>query len=312
MNRINAYVLAADPTWLEASVRAYYPRVNRIIVSYDRSGRGWTGAPIPVDECVARLRAIDSEKKMEFIAGNFSAPASDPMENDTLQRNTALREAEKNADWVLQLDTDEWLPDVDVFFNAIHRAQTLNLPAVEWPMRVLYRNLSSGRALEVCAAGGREHFEYIAPVAVRSGSTLIHSRRTTGPFLRAVVKGDEESIQLKRPVADGEVREPLLLGAAAIIHNSWARSPAELRRKLASWSHSGPRAWIYYAARWLPSVWFWRWMRDLHPFFGGVWPALRVCQQQLPVRSALPERLYRTEILNSRSSPANGTEGAIQ
>jgi hypothetical protein len=308
MKRVNAYVLAADPTWLEHSVRTYYPHVHRIVVSYDRAGRGWTGAPIPVEECINRLRAIDGEDKMQFVPGHFSAPVKDPMENDTLQRNTALDLAGQGADWVLQLDTDEWLPSWGPFYAALRRAEALGLSALEWPMRVLYRRLADGEFLEVCAAGGLDHFEYIAPVAVRSGSHLVHSRRTEGSFLRPVVRGDQQSIQLKRPIETREVREKLLDSSQAIVHNSWARSPAELRRKLASWSHSGLRAWFYYGGRWLPSVWVWRWMRNIHPFFGEVWPALRRYPHQLPSTQGSRREWEQ----NATDSPARADGNAIQ
>ena len=282
MKRIKAYILAADPTWIECSVSAYYPCVEEIIVSYDRRGLGWTGAPVALDECLERLRAVDFDRKMKFVPGDFSGAVRDPMENDTLQRNVALQLASEDADWVLQLDTDEYLPSPAALLGALQKADLLGAGALEWPMRVLYRNLPGGRALEICARDGSDHFEYIAPVAVRSGKRLVHSRQTNGAVLRALVRGDCSSVQLSRPLAVGEVREELLNSGEAIIHNSWARSPADLRRKLASWSHASARAWIYYWARWLPSIWTWRWMRNLHPFFGGVWPALRVCPILLP------------------------------
>lgn len=281
MMRLNAYVLAADPTWLEASVGAYYERVGEIVVSYDSRGRGWTGAPIPVEECLSRLRAIDHKGKMRFEGGIFSNSAPDPMLNDTLQRNAALASASRGADWVLQLDTDEWIPNFDRFQKGIARADALSLSGLEWPMRVLYRR-DGERALEVCSLQNRDHFEYIAPVAVRAGTRLVHSRRSDTPFLRAVAEGDRESIQLLREPSSLESRETLLQLSDAIVHNSWARTPRDLRRKLASWSHSSVRAWLYYFTRWLPSKWMWRWMRNLHPFFGGVWPALRFCEVPLP------------------------------
>jgi hypothetical protein len=225
MKRIKAYVLAADPSWLERSVGAYYAFVEEIVVSYDRSSRGWTGAPIPVEECLTRLSVMDGERKMRFVPGDFSSAVKDPMENDTLQRGTALEIASTEADWVLQLDTDEWLPEPGALFEAIKTADQLGVGGVEWPMRVLYRRLAMGGALEVCAPDGGDHFEYIAPVAVRAGSRLRHSRRAEGSFLRAVVRGDSRSIQLKRPLEAGEIREERLGPNQAIVHNSWARSP---------------------------------------------------------------------------------------
>lgn len=288
MKRIKAYVLAADPTWLEQSLGAYYGLVDEIIVSYDRSSRGWTGAPIPVEECLTRLSVLDRCKKMRFVPGDFSSPVKDPMENDTLQRRIALQLASEDADWVLQLDTDEWLPAPLALFDAIERADELEVDGVEWPMRVLYRRLRTEGALEVCSTDGGDHFEYIAPIAVRAGVRLRHSRRIDGRILRAVVKGDSRSLQLTRPVEAGEIREERLRPDEAIFHNSWARSPVELMRKLASWSHSGPSAWRHFFFRWLPAPFVWKRQRNLHPLFGPVWPSLRVCPFLLPNLSRIP------------------------
>ncbi len=277
--QIHAYVLAADPTWLERSVRSYYPFVRKIIVSFDEQGCGWTGRAVPVEECLQRLRRIDGDAKMEFCGGRFSSPASDPMSNDTAQRRVALELAGVGADWVLQIDTDEWMPRPEALVRVLHRADELGLRGVDWPMRVLYRRISPDRLLEVCAPDGEDHFEYIAPIAVRSGTRLEHSRRTGNAFLRPTVKGDTRSMQLSRSPLEGEVREELLAPGEAILHNSWARSPREVARKLATWSHSCGRVWFYYALRWLPSVWLWRFQRNVHPLFGPVWPALRVCPE---------------------------------
>ena len=57
--KLAAYILAADPAWIDWSVPSYYDLVDRIIVSYDGDGLGWTGAPLQIEECLNRLRAID-------------------------------------------------------------------------------------------------------------------------------------------------------------------------------------------------------------------------------------------------------------
>lgn len=288
MKRINAYVLAADPTWIERSVNAYYPFVERIVVSYDRNSRGWTGAPVPVEECLTRLSVLDGDRKMRFVGGDFSSPDRDPMENDTFQRGVALAHASEEADWVLQLDTDEFLPVPQALLEAIQVADSLGLVGVEWPMRVLYRRLRLTEALEVCAPDGADHFEYIAPIAVRSGTALTHSRRTEQSVLRAVVHGDSRSFQLRRPLEKGEVRQERLHPHEAIVHNSWARSPVEMMRKLASWSHSGSAAWLHFFLKWLPATLLWRHQRDVHPLFGPVWPALRLCPLRLGPIGGMP------------------------
>lgn len=281
---LHAYILAADPTWLTASVSSYYAAVDRIIVSYDRDGIGYTGVPVPVDECVRRLREVDLEGKMRFCPGRFARRHPDPHASETEQRRAALSEASDGADWVLQIDTDEVLPNPAALIDMLRRADELGLDAVEWPMRVLFRRLGDGRYLEVCAAGARDRFEYPGPIAVRPGVRLVVGRRTDGPFLRPVVRGDAHSLQIVRPAEDGERRVEGLEPLDAILHNSWARTAANVRAKIATWSHSnGWKSQLFYYLRWRPAPYLWPWMRDFHPFARGLWPALKPVDGPLQV-----------------------------
>lgn len=272
--RLAAYVLAADPTWIEKSVAAYYDHVAEIVVSYDDDGLGWTGSRVSSDEALARLRAIDPAGKMRFVGGNHHSLATAPV-NELQQRQEALDSLADAADWVLQIDTDEVLPDVDVLTAALQHADAHGLQIVEWPMRVLYRQLSPRDFLVVTGKDGRGSFEYPGPIAVRPGVVLNDARRADGPFLRPVVDGDDASLQVVRPPVDGEDRSFRIREDQTILHNSWARSPAVVLRKVRSWGHyAGWRSWRYYAGTWLPSKYLWRWQRDLHPFSDGLWPRL--------------------------------------
>ena len=84
----------------------------------------------------------------------------------------------------------------------------LGAAAVEWPMRVLYRRLGPGSYLLVTSRSGEAHHEYPGPVAVRAGARLTVARRTDGPVVRAVVRGDDRSLQVTRPAGPGETRLP--------------------------------------------------------------------------------------------------------
>jgi hypothetical protein len=274
---INAYVLAADPTWIEASILSYYDLVGKIVVSYDALSRGWTGAPINVRHCLSRLAAIDRDNKLVMSPGYYSREEHTPIENDTHQRQCALDEAGIGADWVLQLDTDEVLPRQGPLIQMLAEAERRDIGAVEWPMRVLFRKLGSGRFLEVCAKSGADRFEYPGPVAIRPGSRLVNARRTTSAFLRPVVRGDVSSLQVCRPLETGE-RRTTCESADAILHNSWARDAVSIRQKIRSWSHNdGWRTYLFYLAKWKPAPLLWRFMRDLHPFARDLWPALKLC-----------------------------------
>ncbi len=277
---LTAYILAADPAWIEDSVNSYYDIVDEIIVSYDQSKRGWTGEYIPVDECLNRLRLIDRDHKLRLCPGDYARLDHTPMENDTNQRQAALSAAGADADWILQVDTDEVIPTTDALVKVIQAAAEQGISAVEWPMRVLFQRLRDGRFLEVCSLDGHDRFEYPGAVAVRPDAKLVDARRVGGVFLRPLVAGDDYSMQICRPTEQNESRQQLLTGADAILHFSWVRSASALRGKIASWGHSqGWRSWLFYYRYWLPAPRLWRTMHDFHPFARGLWPALKVSQQ---------------------------------
>jgi hypothetical protein len=129
--------------------------------------------------------------------------------------------------------------------------------------------------MEVVARDGAPRYDYPGSVAVRPGVELLDGRRAAGESLRAVVVGDHSSLQIMRPAVAGEHRWIALEHDDAILHNSWARSPHEIRQKIHSWGHAnGLRGEFYYWFRWYPSPLTWRLLRDLHPFARGLWPRL--------------------------------------
>jgi hypothetical protein len=357
-----AYVLAADPTWIRTSVLAYYPYVSRIVVSFDRRGRGWSGEPVPARRCVAALKSIDRERKVQFAPGDFSGTHDDLMAAETAQRQAALDAAAEGADWVLQIDTDEVLPDAGALSRALVATHE-PFVAVSWPMRVLYRRLGRGRFLEVANEDGSLHVEYPGPVAVRSGTRLDHARwaaPSAGPLFKVPLAAPAEDaagaaaspVAAAKPAAQPAAQpaarpaaepEPVMTvvdvaaaeraaelaadragdrvvatasaparpaapaapsppparppappaGIAATPdqvawHNSWARSPRAVRRKVMSWGHGGPDMLEYYDQVWLPSAESWEELRDIHPLQGPRWPRLVPAPER-------PFRLHRLD-----------------
>jgi hypothetical protein len=269
-------VLAADPTWIRSSILRYYDHLDVLIVSASDNGRGWTGAPVRSEECVTAVLELDHRGIVEVVRGTW-IDAVEPMRADTAQRQAAVDAIGERADWILQLDTDELLPDLDQVVAAIHHAEALGVDAVEWPMRVLFRRLRGGRYLEVVSRNGDRRFEYPGAIAVRSGIRLRDARRPGGPYLRPTVSGDVQSLQVARPPEPGEHRSWVLPASAAVLHNSWARSPRDVRSKVRSWGHGGTwRASAYFWLIWWPAPLTWRWLRSFHPFARRLWPRLGI------------------------------------
>ena len=148
-------------------------------------------------------------------------------------------------------------------------------------MRVLFRR-TRRHIFEVVGADGSTRYDYPGAIAVRPEVRVVDARRVGGAFLRPVVSGDRSSLQLTHPLAPGEERWEALEPSQAVLHNSWARSPREIRQKTRSWGHaSGWRGRLYYFAVWLPIPVTWRWARDIHPFARGLWPRV---ERRVPTR----------------------------
>ncbi|HEX2856170.1 MAG TPA: hypothetical protein VHO26_01645 [Propionibacteriaceae bacterium] len=270
--RIGAYLLPGDPVWLASSLSRYYDLLDDLVVVVPDTGTGWTGRPLPVEECLEIIGRHDPRGLRRIVRGEWY-DAEQPMHAETAQRQAGIAALRGRVDWILQIDNDEVLPHVGPLLSAIESAEQQELSAIEWPMRVLYRRTRTGRYLEVVDPGG-PRYDYPGPIAVRPGVELVDARRCRGPFLRTVVRGDDRSLQVRHAVAEGEVRDERLAEGDAIVHNSWARSPASIRRKLSTWGHASPRTRLYYLTRWLPAPVTWPVMRDFHPFSRQLWPRL--------------------------------------
>ena len=281
--RIKAYILVADPAWIEPSVLSYYDIVEEIIVSYDQDRLAWTGAPIPaVDECLDRLKAIDRDKKMRLSPGHYARLDHKPMENETYQRQCCIEEAGSDIDWVLQLDTDELLPDSQEFVRRLDEEVPAEYQAVDWPMRTFFQRTPAGGFLEVCSLLRKQISSYPGHAAVRPGTVLHYARQTQLPCWRYDVRPKDTD-----PAAGNRPVHAVLPEDKAILHFSWIRTEEEIYNKLKSYGHSNEFDWQrYYEQVWKAAPRRWRWMVKFHPFCGYWWPALRQIQ--------VPPSLLRT------------------
>ncbi|GAA1469075.1 hypothetical protein [Microbacterium thalassium] len=245
--RVSAYALLADPTFLRESIAAYYDHVDRIVVCFDRTSTSWTGTPLPVDVCREMVREIDVDGKCVELAGDFSDTARAPLENDTLQRQTALDAASDGADWVLQLDTDEVITDAPDFFASLALADQADADGLDYPSRRLYARISPGRYLEQCRRFGRVAASFPGPLALRPGAHLRLARQADVPLYRVDFDRRGTDPWQPRGVEVHRVIDP----DRAVLHFSWVRTPDVILRKFA-WSGHAPeiegpaeyRAWL--------------------------------------------------------------------
>lgn len=243
--RVTAYVLAADPAWVEDSIRSYYDLVDRIVVSFDDSDTGWTGKPVEASGTVARIRAIDEAGKCDFFPGSHYRPGEHPLESETRQRRTALAAAADGADWVLQLDTDEIVPDLDVLAGSLRDAERRALQGVDFPARRIVQHVRGSWYLEDARRWSRLRGSYPGPIAVRPDATLTHCRQGPTQLFRLDLRhfNTDPSHPPTTPV------HAVLHPRQAIIHMSWVRTGSGLVAKVESFGHAD-QDWTDDVARW--------------------------------------------------------------
>jgi hypothetical protein len=245
--RLKAYLLAADPAWMDASVTSYYELVDEIVVSSDKDGLGWTGKPVESAECIERLKAIDMDKKMRFITGHYARRDYHPVVNDTYQRQVAFDEASKDADWVVHIDTDEVLATPAVFKSCLEEANDRGFAAMDFPGRFLYKQVGEDRYLEMCSRFWRTAAGYPGPVAAIPGTKLRLCRQCDVPLFRVDFRARSTSLAhpktapVHRVIGEHE----------GIYHYTWVRDEAAMIRKTETWGHAPDKKWDSELAHWL-------------------------------------------------------------
>ena len=252
-----------------------------MVISFDSTYIGWTGAPIPVAKCLFDLHSLDVDSKIVELAGDYSTISGNPMDRETKQRQDCVDYLSDYVDWIVQLDTDELIPDFDKLV-AISENVPAGIAGIEWPMRVLYRKVGEFDYLAVSDCHLKPIYEYPGPILVRANVQFRHARNIFEPIVRYSVRDDSSSLQLQSQHTTGITVVPDLEHGDAIIHNSWARSSSVVFTKIRSWGHSqGLKSLLYFVLFWYPSPLTWPLLRNFHPFARGLWPRLSVINVNL-------------------------------
>ena len=101
--RLGAYVLPGDPTWLRSSLSSYYHLLDDLVVPIPEDGRSWTGATLPVRDCLTAINRVDTRRLMRHISGRW-IDRRQPLQAEIAQRQACVN-ALNGVDWVLQVRT---------------------------------------------------------------------------------------------------------------------------------------------------------------------------------------------------------------
>lgn len=250
----HAYVLAGDPAWLSHSVGSYYAFVDRIVVSYDRRGLSWSGHPMSVSKALDRVRGLDRDGKVVLLPGNHSDSDRHVLQVETEQRQQALDAASEDADWVLQLDTDEIPLRMESLLAALDRADRSGADGLDYPLRDLYQQVGGSTFLERCGRLWSTQASFPGPVAVRAGTRLNHCRQAEVPLYRVDFAAHNTD-----PWHPPSVRVDAVIDEQeGIAHLSWVRTVEQMTEKASTSGYASQVDWPVELRRW-------EWRRR-HPF----------------------------------------------
>ena len=239
--------VAYDYRYAWRAIRSYYGIADEIILGLDRDRIAWSGRPFEIDEGDFRrwLAAADPLGKIRLVEGDFHAQAT-AHRNDTFARK-ALSLHCKKGNWIVQIDSDEILLNPEEFRDW--------LLARRWPWLV------QGRWRVVFKLFGEDYL-----VVDKDGAFTSVATRRRGSYT-----GSRNTRGFKR-------RSPLNL-----LHFAWGRSEAELRQKLACWTHFADFDTSRMLELWKSvDLHNYRGFRDIHPLDGPDWPALRLVRKGDP------------------------------
>ncbi len=245
--RLGAYILLGDPAHFEQSVRTIYAIAEPIVAVYDEAGLSWSGRPLQIERCLSEVDRIDEEGKVVLLPGNFHDTGLAPLEAETLERNAGISALGEGVDWIVQIDTDEVLGSPARFVEAIGRAQSEGMSALDYPARWLYGHVKGYTYLERCRRMWGIAAGYPGPMAVKAGTTLEMARQCNVPTWRVDFRRRNTDPAHPRGARVDERIGP----DEGIWHFSWVRSEAEMRRKAGTSGHADEVDWEREIDRWI-------------------------------------------------------------
>jgi hypothetical protein len=223
--------VAYDWEFLKHSLPAIYNHVDSICLSVDANCKSWNGNPFHVDNGGLKnfVDSIDRDKKIKILQESFYSSDRTPINNECYQRKR-MAEVLGEADWIIQIDTDEILMNPKDFINELKKYKTYKRPVnIHGVWINLIKQTETGFIYSVLKtpplATNRPDYNY--------GRTNGHFNIYTNSF---------------------------------IAHITWARPEEEVRYKLQNWGHSHEFNGLSFFKIWQALDDFnWRYIKGFHP-----------------------------------------------
>lgn len=275
-NNIKVGILVSyDWQLLRYSLPLVYEEADLITLAIDRERRTWTGGTFELPkEFYCLVESIDIRKKIRLYEDSFFVPQITPMECETRERN--MLAAEMGLDgWHVQLDADEYVLN---FSRLVKRLKDLGENC--GPVQInglwlsLFKEVNGGYLVLAPATSGFEIFPFI----------------TNNPHYVKARNTNNQTIKVPE----------------FAIHQSWARSYADIKEKLENWGHAGDFDRESYL-----NIWDaidnknYKYLANFHPIWPELWPRLEYLEAE-NIESLISEIRANEHFLISNSEYLQG------
>jgi hypothetical protein len=201
------YCIAYDWYFLNYSIPQVYEEADLICLSLDKSRKSWSGQSFNWDQEAfeAMIKRLDVKNKIQIFEADFFIPELSPMQNEVRQRNM-IADFMGIGGWHIQLDADEYFVEFNRFVQFLRKFKSSRKVNICCPLLNLYKQLPEG-FLWIKP----DEFSQIEFIQIATQYPHYEHGRRNGYFN--------------------------ILTEYAILHQSWARTDAEVWEKLNNWGH---------------------------------------------------------------------------
>lgn len=251
MNTIKVgYLISYDYEFVKTSLPRVYPFVPEIIFAVDIDRKTWAGEHFTInDEFWEWIKEVDTDHKIRIYEDRFFIPELTAMQCDTRERN--LLAAQMGAcDWYIQIDSDEYFLDFEAFVNKLRIYKPEDHTTVYCHIATLFKQVSTGYLL------------------------------TDESFVTLPFATNNPVFEIARSNLSANKQ---IYWTDLVLHQSWARSPADILWKIQNWSHKDDFNTTSFYKLWdALDEYNYHCLSNFHPLQPSVWPGLVFIQGTIP------------------------------
>jgi len=202
------FLVSYDYEYLRVSLPLVYPHANKISLAIDINRKTWAGNTFSISpDFFDWLKKIDTDHKISILEDDFYIPTLSTMENDTRERNM-LGQFMGKGGWHVQLDSDEYFYDFEAFTGYLRSKDHYLQNPEKTPVTVAAYWITLFKKLD----HGYLYINSYEPFRLATNNPVYTSARNTG--------------------------QQTLYANFCVFHQSWARDPEAIHKKVKDWGHS--------------------------------------------------------------------------